>query len=160
MKEYTEKELTYKAEAYCVAAEHCPADLAAKLRQWGADETVTASIIAHLVKERFLDETRYCIAFVRDKYRFNQWGRQKIVQALRMKQLPAEAIEAGLQEIDETSYDDGLRRLLQQKSKSIKAANEYDRNTKLIRFAIGKGFAMNEILRHIRQLNDNDEYMD
>ena len=43
-------------------------------------------------------------AFVRDKYRFNQWGRVKISQALRMKKIPADVIAEGLEEIDEREY--------------------------------------------------------
>lgn len=159
MKEYTEKELTLKAEAYCVAAEHCPAEVAAKLRQWGAGEDTTATVITHLLKERFMDEARYCTAFVRDKYRFNQWGRVKIVQALRMKQLPPEAIETGLEAIDEDEYGEGLRQLLRQKSKGLKAANDYERRNKLLRFALGKGYSMDEVLRHVKEL-EADEWMD
>lgn len=159
MKEYTEKELTLKAEAYCAAAERCPSDVRAKLRQWGSDEPATAAVMAHLFKERYLDENRYCVAFVRDKYRFNQWGRLKIVQALRMKQLPDEAIDAGLRKINEEEYTDLLRQLLRQKEKGVRAANDYERRAKLMRFAAGKGFALDEIQQCLRHLHA-DEFME
>ena len=159
MKEYTEKEWRDKAEAYCSAAERCPAEVAAKLRQWGADEKTAAVLIAHLLKERFLDESRYCRAFVRDKYRFNQWGRVKIAQALRLKQLPPAAIEEGLLEIDEDEYADILRSLITLKLRSVKAANDYDRNAKLIRYAVGKGYGMDELIRTVKNL-DADELVD
>lgn len=83
----------------------------------------------------------------------------KIVQALRMKHLSSEDIEAGMAEIDEEEYEKGLRDLLRQKSKSIFGRNEYERNTKLIRFAVGRGFTMNEVLRYVKQA-DPDELMD
>ena len=86
MKEYTENELRNKAEVYCLAAERCPSEVEAKLQQWGASPETSAHILEHLQKERFVDTARFCRAFVRDKYRFNQWGRMKIIQALRMKQ--------------------------------------------------------------------------
>lgn len=157
MKEYTEKELKLKAEALCSAAERCPADVDAKLKQWGADEEVQARIMAHLFNERYLDSTRFCRFFVRDKYRFNQWGRMKIVQALRMKHLSTDEIAAGLEEIDEEEYTDILKRLLKQKAKSVKGNTEYERNTKLIRFAIGRGFTPEEVMRQIKQ-PDADDY--
>ena len=94
---------------------------------------------------------------MRDKYRFNQWGRMKIVQALRMKQLPSEDIEAGLEEIDEEEYNNVLKSLLAQKARGLKAGNDYERNSKLIRFAVSRGFAMDEVLRYIRQ---TDEFLD
>ncbi len=159
MKEYTEDELKYKAEAYCSTTEHCPAEVMAKLIQWGADGEMSERILAHLQKERYVDSVRFCRAFVRDKYRFARWGRVKIVQALRMKHLSSEEIEAGVAEIDEEEYAKGLRDLLRQKSKSVSGKNEYERNTKLIRFAVGKGFTMGEVLRYVKQI-DPDEFMD
>lgn len=159
MREFTDDELTYKAEAYCSSAERCPAEVEKKLVQWGGTPESVARIMAHLFKERYLDTSRYCRAFVRDKYRFNQWGRMKIVQSLRMKQLSADEIEEGLSEIDEDEYNEVLSRLLKQKAKSIKAGTMYERNSKLIRFAAGRGFLMDEILRYVKQVDD-DEYMD
>ena len=64
-----------------------------------------------------------------DKYRFNQWGRVKIAQALRLKQLPPAAIEEGLLEIDEDEYADILRSLITRKLRTVKAASDYDRNS-------------------------------
>ena len=81
----------------------------------------------------------------------------KIVQALRMKQLPSEDIEAGLEEIDEEEYNNVLKSLLAQKARGLKAGNDYERNSKLIRFAVSRGFAMDEVLRYIRQ---TDEFLD
>lgn len=159
MKEYTEDELKYKAEAYCSTTEHCPAEVMAKLIQWGADGEMLERILAHLQKEHYVDSVRFCRAFVRDKYRFARWGRVKIVQALRMKHLSSEEIEAGVAEIDEEEYAKGLRDLLRQKSKSVSGKNEYERNTKLIRFAVGRGFTMGEVLRYVKQI-DPDEFMD
>ena len=159
MKEYTEDELKYKAEAYCSTTEHCPAEVMAKLIQWGADGEMSERILEHLQKERYVDSVRFCRAFVRDKYRFARWGRVKIVQALRMKHLSSEEIEAGVAEIDEEEYAKGLCDLLRQKSKSVSGKNEYERNTKLIRFAVGRGFTMGEVLRYVKQI-DPDEFMD
>lgn len=159
MKEYTENELKYKAEAYCSSTEHCPSEVLVKLSQWGADEDISQRILIHLQNERYVDSGRYCRAFVRDKYRFARWGRMKIIQALRMKHLSSEDIESGMAEIDEEEYERGLRDLLRQKSKSVSGKNEYERNTKLIRFAVGRGFTMDEVLRYVKQ-TDFDEFMD
>lgn len=159
MKTYTEDELKYKAEVYCSAAERCPSEVEKKLLQWGGEPDMVEQIMIHLFKERYLDTVRYCKAFVRDKYRFNQWGRMKISQALRMKQLSSSDIEAGMDEIDEDEYNSVLSALLKQKSRSIKAATTYERNAKLIRYAVGKGFLMDEVLRHVKQV-DHDDYFD
>ena len=159
MKEYSEEELKYKAEVYCSAAERCPSEVEKKLTQWGGTPETIETIMLHLFKERYLDTARYCRAFVRDKYRFNQWGRMKIAQALRMKQLSSSHIEAGMDEIDEEEYHANLATLLKQKARGVKSGTPYERNAKLIRFAVGRGFLMDEILKHIKQV-DNDEFME
>lgn len=159
MKEYTEKELMQKAEAYCAAAERCPSDVEGKLKGWGAAAEVGARIMAHLLEERYLDTVRFCRFFVRDKYRFNHWGRMKIIQALRMKHLSEKEIETGLEEIDPEEYDGILKNLLEKKAKEVKAASGYERNAKLLRFAAGRGFTMDEIMKHLT-LAETDEHME
>ena len=67
MKEYTEAELKYKADAYCSKSEHCPAEVSEKLRQWGAEPEVAERNLSGLAKDRFLDTSRVCRAFERDK---------------------------------------------------------------------------------------------
>lgn len=159
MKEYSENELRYKAESYCSAAEHCRSEVEDKLKLWGAGEEVTVRIILYLQKERYLDDARFCKAFVRDKYRFTRWGRMKIAQALRMKRLSPEDIQIGLEEIDEEEYGEGLKELLRQKKRTVTGRNDYERNAKLVRFAVGRGFSMDEVMRYVKQV-DADEYLD
>ena len=151
-KECSAEEARFKAEAYCSASEHCRADVLAKLYQWGAPEDVWEDILKHLEKERYIDESRYAVAFVRDKYRFNQWGRMKIVQALRVKQIPASCISEALEKIEEGEYLSALSSLLKKKLRSVKASNDYERNGKLIRFAAGHGYEMSDILLCLSKL--------
>ena len=159
-KECTAEEARSKAEAYCSLAERCTDDVLRKLEQWGAPAEAHASIVESLKKERYLDEQRYAIAFVRDKYRFSQWGRVKISQALRMKHVVSEYIHTALEEIDEEEYTSVLTSLLQKKQRSVKAANDYERNGKIIRFALSHGYDMGEILRCMKQMGCEDEYME
>ena len=68
--ELSENDLKYKAEAYCSSMERCVADVEAKLSQWGATPEMMEKIVRHLQDERYIDQKRFCSAFVRDKYRF------------------------------------------------------------------------------------------
>lgn len=159
-KEYTTTEAHAKAEAYCVAAERCIYDVEAKLTAWGIPSEQQQPIIERLCNERYIDQARYCCAFVRDKYRFNQWGRVKIAQALRMKRIASEQISQGLSEIEEDAYLATLTQLLQQKGKSIKAKNSYDYTSKLIRFALGRGYEMNTTQQCLKALNQSHELLE
>ena len=150
-KECSENEVRNKAEAYCSSVERCVSEVEAKLEQWGADNGIKERVIEHLIKEKYIDQQRYCAAFVRDKYRFNQWG--------RLKKIPANMISLGLEAIDESEYLSILSGLIEQKKRSVKANTDYERNGKLIRFAIGRGFEMEEILRCVKQVDADVEYL-
>ena len=149
-KECEEEIVRNKAEAYCVSVERCISEVKGKLKLWGATSAVSEKVIARLLKDKFIDEQRYAIAFVRDKYRFNGWGRVKISMHLKKKGISDELIERGLEEIDETEYLQNLKKLLQRKRKSVAGETDYERNGKLINFALNRGYEMNEILRLIK----------
>ena len=155
-KEMTEQEAYLQLAALCAQAEHCRQEMLDKMKRWGLDEGVKDRIISRLVKERFVDDERYARAFVKDKVRYNKWGRRKIQQALWMKRIDEHIQQQVLDEIEEREYLEVLRPLLKQKRKSIKAQNDYELNQKLIRFALGRGFTFDVI----RQCINVDETMD
>lgn len=159
-KECTENEARYKAETYCAAAERCVSDVRRKLQLWGAPAESVERIIQGLVADNYISEQRYVIAFVREKHRFNRWGTVKIAQALRMKQLPSALVEEALCELDKEEYGASLHALLQKKMKEVKARNEYERNGKLIRFALSRGYEMDIILKCLKEIGCGDEYME
>lgn len=151
----TEQEAYLQLAALCAQAEHCQQEMRDKMRRWGLDETVQNRIIDRLIKERYVDDERYARAFVKDKIRYNKWGRRKVQQALWMKRIDADIQQRVLDEIDEKEYLDILRPLLKQKRKSIKAASDYELNQKLLRFALGRGFGF-DIIRQCLDVGEED----
>ncbi|MCD8031278.1 MAG: RecX family transcriptional regulator [Bacteroides sp.] len=145
MKTITETEALQRAASYCSAAEHCRTEVFDKLQKWSIPYDGIERILTYLEREGYLDEERYCRAFVKDKYRFDKWGRRKIAQALHLKKIASACVDKCLREIDQEEYQQGLRKLLEAKRRSIRAGDDYQRNAKLIRFALGRGFEMNEI---------------
>ena len=82
MIEITETEALNRVAAYCSTAEHCRAEIAEKLQRWGIAYDAIDRIINRLEQEKYIDEERFCRAFINDKYRFAKWGKMKIGQAL------------------------------------------------------------------------------
>ena len=154
-KEMTEQEAYLQLAALWAQAEHCQQEMRDKMRRWGLDETVQNRIIDRLIKERYVDDERYARAFVKDKIRYNKWGRRKVQQALWMKRIDADIQQQVLDEIDEKEYLDVLRPLLKQKRKSIKAESDYELNQKLLRFALGRGFGF-DIIRQCLDVGEED----
>ena len=154
-KDMTEQEAYLQLAALCAQAEHCQQEMRDKMRRWELDETVQNRIIDRLIKERYVDDERYARAFVKDKIRYNKWGRRKVQQALWQKHIDADVQQRVLDEIDEIEYLDILRPLLKQKRKSIKAESDYELNQKLVRFALGRGFGF-DIIRQCLNVDDID----
>ena len=136
----TADEILYKLAARCSVSEQCLSDIEAKLAKYDLTEEERTRILRHLVEEKYVDDARYAEAYVRDKYRFNKWGRMKIAQGLRMKGIDRDTIEDAMEAIDEQEYLTILRDLLKAKRKSTKGKSDYEINGKLARFATGRGF--------------------
>ena len=158
-KEMTEQEAYLQLAALCAQAEHCQQEMRDKMKRWEIDETVQNRIIARLVKERYIDDERYARAFVKDKIRYNKWGRRKVQQALWQKRIDDDIQRRVLDEIDEKEYLDVLRPLLKQKRKTIKAQSDYELNQKLMRFALSRGFTF-DIIRQCIDVEEEPDFVD
>lgn len=129
-----------RLEQLCVRSEHCTAELAAKLRGWKILPDDAEAIIHSLQRRRFVDDERFARAFVRDKYRFNRWGRIKIRMELRAKRIPAEVIESAMAGIDEETYTAGLKALIDAKMRAAHGDDAFKTRQKIFRAAVSRGF--------------------
>lgn len=148
----TPPEALHRAAALCSSAEHCTADIREKLARWGVTEADSRTIIDRLVQERFIDEQRYAVAFVKDKFRFSGWGRIKMRYALQQKRIDGSDIDHALATLDEEQYNDRLLELLQSKSRSIRDDDPEARRAKLFRFAASRGFESTLIFNALKQV--------
>ena len=155
-KEKTEEEAFLQLASLCANAEHCQYEMLEKMKRWELSDEAQARVLARLVEERYVDDRRYARAFVKDKIRYNKWGRRKVQQGLWMKRIDKEIQEEVLNEIDEKDYINVLKPLLKQKRKSIKANSDYELNQKLVRFAYGRGFTF-DIIRQCLDVSEIDE---
>jgi len=152
MKEYSIDELLHKAASYCSISEHCISDVELKLKAWGVASDKSDKIIDKLIEQDFINEKRFCVAFVKDKFRFNKWGKIKISFALKQKGLENSLITNALNTIDEGEYQEMLAVLLKAKLNTIKWEFEYEKMGKLFQFAQSRGFESAVIDKVVRSL--------
>jgi regulatory protein len=129
-----------KAMALCAGRELCSYDVMQKLTSWGIKGDDSVKILDQLTSGNFIDEERYAIAYTKDRFRHNKWGRIKIGSALRLKRIPEVLIKTALATIDEGEYSDLLKSIIIKHGKSVKAKNQYDLKGKLLRHCLSKGF--------------------
>jgi len=150
------KEAYQKLSLMCSRKEYCSFDMRKKMQLWKLTESQEQSIIDRLFEERYLSEERFTEAFVKDKFRFNKWGKQKIKFQLKQKQIPEEAIELALEQISEEDYIETMQELIASKVKSVKAKTEYERNGKLIRFMVQRGYGISEVNTILEQMKSDE----
>ena len=136
-RELSKVEVLAKAQAYCARSEHCAADVQRKLYEWGVDSNFFDFIEQNLYEDGYLDDARFCNAYVHDKVAYQKWGRLKIQAGLRALQLPNFAISDALDAIDEETYMNNLHELMRQR--------RADSEDKRMRFLLQRGFTFDEI---------------
>lgn len=155
-KQITAQQALQKLTAQCARAEYCSADIRRKLRLWHLPESDADEIIDYMQREKYVDDSRYSRFFVEDKLHGNGWGRMKIRQALKAKLVADDVIDEALATIPDADYLEVLMPLIKQKWHTVQAATDYERSGKVIRFAMGRGFTMDEIRHCIDQLAEAD----
>lgn len=158
MKELTPGEALNKAASYCTLCERCVSEVTSKLTAWGVAPAVQQSIIERLKQEGFIDEARYCRAFVNDKVRFNRWGRIKIAAALRARQLPEEEIADAFEKIDEEQYAESLKQVIAAKQRELKGKEDYATLQKIMRHAANRGYEPSLIVKAINSKCDEMDF--
>lgn len=109
-------------------------------------------IIEKLKAEKFIDDERYIRSYVSDKFKFNKWGKVKIRHYLKIKGLPDELIQTGLNEIDAGKYHETLIKTLKEKERKVKKKNKFEKMGQLIRFAQNRGFEPEIIHRYLNEV--------
>lgn len=141
-----------KAAFLCSKSEKCTSEIQEKLKLWELSADDSELVIKKLTEEKYIDDERFARAYVKDKYRFNRWGKQKIAYMLKAKNISSDSIDQAFQEIEIENYEDGLRKLLADKARSVKGKDNYDIRNKLMRFAIGRGFESNQIYPILKEM--------
>ncbi len=157
----SEPQALNRVAAYCSRAERSEFAVRKKLIAWELPEDAIRRIIDRLRKEKYLNDTRFARSFINDKLNFNKWGRTKIIYELKKRNIPTSVYAPILEELSGDEFEKQLMHILSVKIKSVKGKNDYDKKTKLIRFAMGRGFTMDLVIKCVNKLmgGDYEEYI-
>lgn len=154
-KSLTAAEAKVKIASYCAYQERCQKEVRDKLYKYGLSSYEVENLVTFMVLEGFLNEERFARAFTRGKFRLKRWGRIKIKNELKLRQLNDTCIKLGLQEIEEQEYWDTLLFLAEKKWLKIPEKDPYTRKMKLVQFLTYKGFETDLIYSAIEKITDH-----
>ncbi|MFN3530077.1 MAG: regulatory protein RecX [Bacteroidia bacterium] len=134
-----------KLKHYCAWQERCHSEVKAKLEQLKVPWQEHDAIIAALIAENFLNEERFSRLFARSKMHQKQWGKQKIVQALKAKRVSDYCIRMALKELESEDYAQALEIAARRKWQQLAAESPFSRRNKLARYLMAKGFESEQL---------------
>ena len=139
------QEALQKLMNYCVYQDRCHQEVEAKLDKLGMQEEAKAHIIQELIQHDFLNESRFVESFIRGKFNYKQWGKQKISYHLKQKNIPQQLIDQNMSLINESDYKNTIRELIRKKVGNKKKVSLKDKQ-KVIRSLQTKGYEFGNIM--------------
>ncbi|MBK0379069.1 regulatory protein RecX [Mucilaginibacter segetis] len=135
-----EKVALAKAEHYCAYQERSQQEVRNKLYEWGLWTAAVENIISQLIEGNFLNEARFAHAYVQGKFRQKNWGKIKIKQGLKLKNVSPALIKKALAGINPDHYMATLHRTIEKKAALLTEKDPYKRRYKLQQYAYSRGY--------------------
>lgn len=129
-----------KLQRYCVYQDRCHQEVRTKLLDIKVFGDDLENIITDLINDDFLNEERFARSFARGKFRIKKWGRNKIRQALKIKNISDYCIKKGLSEIEEAEYFEVLGQILQKQMIKYDHLSKFLSSDKAIKYAHSRGY--------------------
>ena len=151
-KYFSIEEIKRKLERYCIYQDRCHKEIETKLRAFTLIEEAKNQIILHLMEHDFLNEERFSKSFARGKFNIKKWGKQRITQELKMRNISDYNIKTALKEIDEELYLKTIYKIAERRNEIINETDFYKRKKKLTDFLIRKGYEYNLIFSTVKNV--------
>lgn len=133
-----------KMAGICAAREMCALEIRTRLRKYKLPTEIIEAIIDKLEQDRFIDENRYARAYVRDKLRFNHWGKRQLERTLEGKGISPKVICEALAELGDDQIHATLKIIASKWTRGLDMKENANR-VRFYRHLSSKGYNANEI---------------
>ena len=141
-----------KLEYYCVYQERCHQEILLKIKQLGIKKPDDDVLMVHLIENNFLNEERFARSFARGKHRIKFWGKTRIVNELKARQISAPNIKLALTEITHEEYEETFEKLAQRTWDSILEKNQLKKRKKFCDYLVRKGWESDVVYEKVKEL--------
>lgn len=152
-KSFTLQEIQSKLEYYCSYQERCYKDVDNKLNSFSLIPEAREKILTYLIENNFINEERFAKSFARGKHNYKNWGKNRIIQELKFRDISQRLIQSALAEISEDNYIENFNSLAEKHWHSIKERKGPKKSKKFVDYLLRKGYETNLIYDKLKELN-------
>ncbi len=152
------QEIRSKMEYYCAYQERCYKEVEEKLYSFSANQSEKDQVLTYLIENNFINEERFAQSFVRGKHNYKFWGKNRIVNELKFRNISSRNIQTALKEIPETTYLENFHKLAEKNWESISASKGQKKNKKFVDFLLRKGYETSLIYEKLKELEAGSYY--
>ena len=158
MKEvFTVKDALPKIEYFCAYQERCHDEVISKLRAMKMNSEEIDAIMVHLISDNFLNEERFACSFARGKHRIKHWGKIRITNELKGKNISQTIINRALKEISPEEYLETFCALAERQWESILERNILKKRKKCSDYLLRRGFESNLVYDKVKELENSGQ---
>ena len=156
-KAITQEEEKWSIREYLVRLlgrrDHASYELKLKGIKKGYDSEFLDEIISELEEKNYINNIAFAQKYAHDKFRFNDWGPNKIRIELIKKQIDKQIIENVLEEeFDQKSKIESIEKLIIKKKPSLLRTDKKKRRKKIFDYLVRKGYEPDLILKYSDEL--------
>lgn len=152
---YTPLEALQKLEHFCAYQERCHEEVVSKLYSLKMTTDETDEIIVKLIEGNFLNETRFACSFARGKHRIKSWGKIRITNELKMRNISSTNISLALKEITAEEYQETFDQLSERCWNSIQEKNQLKKRKKFCDYLLRRGYENNLVYEKAKEMERN-----
>ena len=146
------KEVRSKMEHYCAYQERCHAEVQQKLREYAITTAEKDEIIVSLLQNNYLNEERFALLFAVSKFHQKKWGKVRIKNELKARQLSDYLIQKALKEINPAEYEETFEQLATFQWEQIRETNALKKKKKFCDYLLRKGWESDRIIEKVSEL--------
>ncbi|MRX42042.1 recombinase RecX [Flavobacterium sp. LC2016-23] len=148
----TPKEALLRLERFCAYQERCHSEVVAKLYSLKMTSDEIDFIVVQLIESNFLNETRFACSFARGKHRIKFWGKIRITNELKARQISSTTIALALKEISPEEYETTFEQLSERSWNSISEKNILKKRKKFCDYLLRRGYESNLVYDKMKEL--------
>lgn len=135
---------------YCAYQERCHQEVNKKLDELNIIPLAKEHIIVELIQQDFLNEERFAKIFTISKFNQKNWGKKRIINELKRREISAINIKTSLNQINESEYLGKLSRLVEKKWNATAEFNLANKKKKVMNYFLYRGWESHLVYEQIQ----------